>query len=241
MTQAKVQLAIARAIQARQEFGFGTTSPIDIFGALQQEEKYTFVFLPLDGQIAGFSNRHKGHFIIIINSKDNEGRKNFTCAHELYHLLFEYDDNDNYIKSVDSEIMANVFASYFLIPEDALYLFLGTNNLLKKSKITINDIIKVERYFGVSRLAILIRLKDRGLITQEQFEEFSQNVISSVRNAGGDVNKYIDGEPIKITKGEYIKIAKQLLESGKISRGKYEEYMIDAFNIEEIFGGLGDE
>lgn len=241
MRQIRKQIAIARAIRARLEYKFDMTSPIDIFGTLQQKENYTFVFIPMDNQIAGFSNRHKDHFIIVINSNDNEGRKNFTCAHELYHLLFEYDEQGNYIKSTDSETMANVFASYFLVPEDALYIYLGNNKLLEKSKISVNDIVNIEKHFGVSRQAILIRLLDRGLINQEQFDEFSKNVISSVKKAGGDVNRYVNGEPIKVTQGEYIKIAKQLLESGKISRGKYEEYMIDAFNFSEIFGDSGEE
>lgn len=231
------QLAIARAIEARKMFGFGTSSSIEILKKFQQKDNYTLVFMPFNDEIDGFSSKHKNHFIIIINSSCSINRQNFTCAHELYHLLYEYDENEEYMAKPESESMANTFASYFLVPEDALYLFLSRNNIIHKNKLDIEDIILIENYFQVSRHAILVRLKDEDLITHEQFEKFSQNVIKSIVKNGHDPKYHIDpAKPKKYTTGEYIDLAKRLYKENKISRGKYEELLIDSFNSDEIFG-----
>lgn len=235
------QVAKARAIKARLQYGLGTTTNIDIFKKFKNEKNYTIVFMPFEEGIDGFSNRKKNHFIIIINSNNTIGRNNFTCAHELYHLLFEY-ENDKYVSHADSEEMANVFASYFLIPEDALYLFLQNEGLIGKERLSLEDIVLMEDYFMVSRPAMLIRLKDEGLITQGEFDKYNKNVLSSVKKYGGKINNHISElEPEKYTHGEYNAMAKKLLEENKISNGKYEEYMIDAFNTKEIFGDVEDK
>lgn len=238
MDNASRQLAKARAIKARLQYGLGTTTNIDIFKKFKNEKNYTIVFMPFEDGIDGFSNRKKDHFIIIINSNNTIGRNNFTCAHELYHLLFEY-TNDEYIPNANSEEMANVFASYFLIPEDALYLFLQNTGLISKQNLALEDIVCMEDYFMVSRPAMLIRLKDEGLINQGEFDKYNKNVLSSVKKYGGNIdNHVIESTSNKYTHGEYNVMAKKLLEENKISNGKYEEYMIDAFNAKEIFGDV---
>ena len=240
MTNEK-KIAIAKAIIARKNFGFGTTTSIQILKKIEQEENFTVVYMPFDDGIDGFSSKRKNHYIIVLNSNCNINRRNFTCAHELYHLLFEYDKNDNYIGSSNSEKIANMFASYFLIPEDALYLYLNDSKLITKKRLTIKDIVNIENFFQVSRSAILTRLKDEQLISNEEFEQYSQNVIKSVIKSGNDPKNYIDPKnPEHYTLGEYNLIAKKLLNDEKISRGKYEEIMIDSFNYKEIFGDLGD-
>ena len=235
------QIAIARAIKARLQFNLGTTSNIDIFEKFKNEKNFTIVFMPFDDSVDGFSHKKKNHYIIVINSNNSNNRNNFTCAHELYHLLYEY-NGDEYIMTENSEEMANYFASYFLVPEDALYLYLQEQQLISKSKLTLSDIVNIEDYFKVSRIAILIRLRDEGLISQREFDLYNKNILSSVRRYGGNIENHLDHEtPIKCTIGEYNSLAKKLLENNKISNGKYEEYMIDAFNFKDIFGDSEDD
>ncbi len=233
------QLAKARAVQARQKFGFSSESSVNLFEKLQSLENFTIVFMPFEGAIDGFSNKRKNHYIIILNSNRNNNRKNFTCAHELYHLLFEY-ENDIYKSSKNSEEMANAFASYFLVPSDSLYLFLSEQSMLNKD-ITVEDIVKIENHFKVSRQAILIRMKDEGLITEAECANFSKNVIESVKKNNGNVENYCDFvAPEKKTIGEYERLANELLKQNKITRGKYQEYILDAFNYQSLFGGTED-
>ena len=241
MTNKNKQIAIARAVKARLDFNIGTASNIDIFEKFKNEKNFSIVFMPFDKEVDGFSHKRKNHFIIVINSNNCNSRNNFTCAHELYHLLFEY-DGDRYVSNENSEEMANVFASYFLVPEDALYLYLQNNGMIRKNRLSLSDIVKIEDYFQVSRLAILIRLKDENLITQGEFDEFNKNVLSSVKRYGGKIKDHIENiVPSKCTIGEYNQMAKQLLECGKISTGKYEQYMIEAFNAREVYGDLEGE
>lgn len=234
-------IAKARAMQARIDFNFGTSGNIDIFDSFQNKDNFTIIFMPFDDVVDGFSNKYKNHYAIVINSNSSINRKNFTCAHELYHLLYEYDENDNYIGCKESENMANTFASYFLVPEEALYIFMNNKKMLDNKNLNISDIVAIENYFQVSRTAILIRLKDESLINQTEFDNFNKNIIKSVKKNGGNPQNYIDGDSVKKTLGEYTKLAKSLLKQGKISQGKYEEYMIDAFNSQELFGNPEDK
>lgn len=233
--------AKACAILARIKLKYGTNTSIDILDKLLHEKNFTIVYMPFDSKISGFSSKHGDHYIIILNSNDNHNRQNFTCAHELFHLFYEYDEHDNFIKSAKSEKIADLFASYFLVPEEAFYIFLKDNGLINKRKILISDIVKIENYFKVSRYAILIRLKDEGLIDQDQFETFNKNVISTVRSFGGDVSKYVNGDSIKKTYGEYEKLANSLFDKGKITNGKFEEYLIDAFRADLVYGNVEDD
>ena len=62
----------------------------------------------------------------------SKGRQRFTLAHELYHLLFEEDKRDLIICEAsnddDSEIEANIFASYLIMTYEGLERYAKTNN-----------------------------------------------------------------------------------------------------------------
>ena len=235
MERANKKVAIARAIETRLRYNLGTKSNIDIFDKFKNEPNFTLVFMPFDNSIDGFSHKRNEHYIIVINSNNNNNRNNFTCAHELYHLLYEYNGND-YVPQSNSEEMANIFASYFLVPEDALYLYLQEKGLIKKGKLSLKDIVNIEDYFQVSRNAILIRLKDENLISQSEYDTYSKNVLLGVKRCGGKIENHLEHEkPLKCTQGEYMELAKKLLDSKKISEGKYEEYIIDAFNSNLLY------
>ena len=118
-------LAKSKAVDARKNYNFELSSNIDILNEFHNQKNFTIVYMPFSDKIDGFSCRRKNHFIIVLNSKNNVNRQNFTCAHELYHLLYEYNEKDEYVPTVNSEEIADTFASYFLIPEDALIKFLN--------------------------------------------------------------------------------------------------------------------
>lgn len=228
-------LAKARAVNARGNYKFELSSNIDILNEFHKQKNFTIVYMPFGDKIDGFSCRRKNHYIIVLNSKNNINRQNFTCAHELYHLLYEYNENDEYVPAKNSEELADTFASYFLIPEDALIKYLMKNGIVINRKITLEDIVNVENYFQVSRKAMLNRLRDLGIITAEEQVRYSHDVIKSVRKAGGDISKYTEPINPKIeVVGEMKSLVNKLVDENKISNGKYEEYLFDMFeDLEE--------
>lgn len=227
-------LAKALAVDARKIYNFELSSNIEILKEFRNRKNFTIVYMPFSDKIDGFSCRRKNHYIIVLNSKNNINRQNFTCAHELYHLLYEYED-DIFKPSIKSEELADIFASYFLIPEDALIKFLTDSGIANKRKLELQDIVSIENYFQVSRQAMLNRLRDFGMITAQEQEKFSYNVINSVRRLGGNVSNYT--EPIN-PKIEVVGEMKQLIENlfslNKISVSKYEEYLYDMFEDQDM-------
>jgi hypothetical protein len=136
------------------------------------------------------------------------------------------------------EQTADRFASYLLMPQTALYENIEAIKENGEGFLTLEDIVNLEQYYKVSRHALLYRLlKDKQLSPAEALE-FKNNVILSAARLGYDVSLYkpLPKEDQKRTFGYYIKKAEELLENDKISNGKYEELLLDAFRDDIVFG-----
>ena len=116
------------ALKTRRIWNEDSYSPIDIFAIVNgwKEKKITIVKYPMSSRISGMCTKEKEDSVICINSTMSYGRQRFTLAHELYHVLYEEDRkrvicdmNMNSDKS-ESEREADQFASYLLMPYDAL-------------------------------------------------------------------------------------------------------------------------
>lgn len=234
-----------QANDLRRKFGEDIFSPIDIFPLLQTHEDKTLIFYPLSSNISGMCIRnHSGDQIIAINSKSTYGRQRFTAAHELYHLYVQEG-----FKSVvcgfdighgmdEEEKNADCFASYFLAPNDGLRTFI--EKILKKGRnnsLSIDDVVRIEQYFGMSRQATLYRLVGDKYIKLDYANSLKTKIIASARNLGFDEKLYIPSQEEKqyFTIGNYIKIAEKLRRNGIISIGKYEEFLLEAFRSDMVF------
>ena len=89
--------------------------------------------------MSGICIRDGKNKIIGVNSTSTYGRQRFTIAHELYHLYF-HEDFESVVCFIDLEMNkspeekeADVFASYFLAPYEALSYFIS-NKLQKENK-----------------------------------------------------------------------------------------------------------
>ena len=101
-----------------------------------------------------------------------------------------------------------------------------------------SDIIRMEQYFGVSHQAMLIRLQDEGYLTSAQAESMQAGVIACASRLGYDVSLYKPSPEDKNIRvlGHYICQADRLLHANIISAGKYEEFLLDAFRDDIVFG-----
>ena len=204
----------------------------------------TLVFFPMSPKISGMCVKiDDTESLIAINSKLTYGRQRFTASHELYHLNFQenfqkvicgIDFNEN---KDEEERNADAFASFFLAPSEALTSFIS--NVLKKVniKFDISDIVKIEQFFGMSRRATLYRLLKEELITKDIAESLKTNVISSARKLGADENLYQANpeENLYSTTGSYIALVEKLIDKGLISKGKYEEYLLEAHRPDIVY------
>lgn len=111
-----------------------------------------------------------GNPMIIVNieSKSLE-RVRFTAIHELAHTLLKFD------KSVESdsklvEKMCHYFASCFLIPTELLVKRIGGT---RRSYIRIEELISIKNYFGISIRAIVYRLKQLEIISDNYYRRWT--------------------------------------------------------------------
>ena len=186
-----------------------------------------------------FESKIVSDMLIGINSNMSIGRQNFTLAHELYHLLYEENRNNFVIcddsSENDSEIEANIFASYLLIPYEGLKRYAKRRNI---SKWTLDEIITAEQYYQISHMALLFRLVEQNFITEEESEQFQNVKISHEARIRGfnDELYYPSPENRKyFSLGNYVKSVGKAYSSNKISVGKKDELLLDGFRGDLTF------
>lgn len=229
------------ALRARRFLGEDSYSPIDVFSVVNGwgQQKITVVRYPFPAHISGMCTKEESDIVIAISSVSSYGRQRFTLAHELYHVLFDKgqtrvicDMSMGEDKS-ETEREADLFASYFLMPYDALMQYAE-----EKEEWTLKDVIEAGQFFQVSHQAMLFRLRLDGYITREQEAEYKGVVVSRVAarlGYGRELYYPMTEDKRYFTTGEYIRKVELLAEQGKISAGKREELLLDAFRADIVY------
>ncbi|UJP65164.1 ImmA/IrrE family metallo-endopeptidase [Mongoliitalea daihaiensis] len=209
----------------RAQLGYSNTESIHLKSLLHKLGVLA-VFRPLDMALSGIAIKSgdSNHFMLI-NTARTLGHQHFTICHELYHLFiqegFDYQvcQVGLFDKKDKEEYNADIFASKFLIPEEGI-LALVPDTELKKAKVTLATILKIEQYFSCSRRALLNRLFELKLIDKIQKEEYKDNVRASAMNHGYSLKLYEKNEVSEVI-GDYGNVARKLFEQDKISETHY--------------------
>lgn len=137
-----------------------------------------------------------------------------------------------------SEKEADVFASFFLAPYEALAHFIKHKLGRDRGSLELDDVIRIEQFFGLSRQATLWRLINDGYLTRKKADTMKRGVIASALRLGYDSKLYLPSPKEKqyITFGKYINLIEQLKNRGLVSRGKYEELLLDGFRGDIVYG-----
>ena len=229
------------ALKTRRMLGEDSYSPIDIFALVNgwTEKKITIVYYPLSCRISGMCTRIKEDIVICISSSSSYGRQRFTLAHELYHVLYE-DKMERVICGMDfsdglsdSEKEADLFASYLLMPYDALFQYRE-----RFSEWNLKNIIEAEQFFQISHQAMLQRLLTERMIQASEsikYQEISPSKEASLLGYGKALYLPVSGNTRYFTTGEYIRKVETLTEQERISNGKREELLSDAFRADIVY------
>lgn len=218
------------ASQLRAKWELGPTDPVRL-SSLILKLKIIVVFKPLNTKFSGMCYKVDDNKFMLINSGHPLGRQNFTICHELYHLYVQSDFAvhsciiEGFDKRNKSEYVADLFASCFLMPEDGV-IGLIPEPELKKNKISLQTILKIEQCFRCSRTALLYRLEGLGLISVSEYEPFRFNVSKDAKLFGYDTTLYHPGRHGAVF-GEYGPLAKELFDSDKISESHYVSLLKD--------------
>ena len=233
---------MTKAEQLKKSLDIDVNSPVDIVSIALRIEKLSIVHYPLGENISGMCIKGKrSERIIAINSQMSLGRQHFSIAHEFYHLFYDEDMTTVCARSIDDgnekERTADLFASYFLIPNADFKS--GIKSMLGDGKkIDINEIVKLEQVYGVSHHCMLIRLRKNGLINESDLEKFYNARPAPIARSLGYSTVLYCPNPEEKQYGTYGFHIDQISEAyGKklISDGKYEELLLDAFRADLVF------
>ena len=133
------------------------------------EEKGVFVFKGAfrDDSVDGFCLVHEQFPVIYLNNSRSSVRQIFSLFHELAHLLLGENGITRGINPVGEqiEVFCNQFAAEFLVP---------SSDLETRFSDSLYDDAAIEElasYYKVSRPVILLRLVNRGTLTQDDYRQ----------------------------------------------------------------------
>lgn len=217
-----------KARQLRTLNNLNESEPVRLKSILQKN-RIISVFLPLSDRFSGMAiktnNTNNPKRLILINSHHSLGRQHFTICHEFYHLYFQddfsylLDTTCKFDKSDAQEFNADMFASYFLIPETGLIEMIPKEER-GLNKISLETILAIEQYYSCSRTALLHRLKQSKRISSSLFDQYKLHVKRSALEYGYDISLYNPGNEGLVI-GDYGLKAMNLFETGKISQSNY--------------------
>ena len=231
----------SKAQELRIKLGEDSNSPIDIFKIVTQIDKLTIVQYPLGLNISGICIKDSEIKLIAVNSQMSYGRQRYSLAHELYHLYYDNDKAFNvcakqFDVKPENEKCADIFASFFLAPYTSLKTKLA--EMCPDKKISLEHIIMLEQFYGISHQALLWRLKSENYIKDSDVRKYLSGIIQMAISLGYDTKLYIptESENQRRTYGHYIRQIEQLKDSHLVSDGKIEELLLDAYRDDIVYG-----
>jgi Zn-dependent peptidase ImmA (M78 family) len=176
----------AAAAELRKLWDIGDVAPIgqDIFHLLAENGVTVYkTLIDEEGSVlAGASLKYPVlGSVILVNVRDTPQRQVFTAAHELGHLLYHFDEAEtneifisNKFERNADEDLANDFASAFLMPSSGIKRHLMRLGVTAE-EVQLKHVISLQRYFNVSYLAMLYRLKKLTILKgNSHFAELEQ-------------------------------------------------------------------
>jgi Zn-dependent peptidase ImmA (M78 family) len=121
------------------------------------------------GDFDGFSAETDAGPVIVLSRHLNSNllRKRMTGVHELAHIVLPLPDN---LSEKDEEAIVRRFAGAFLLPKDT---FIAEFGKIRKG-ISLEELIELKVNFGASILAIMMRARQLGLMSEAVFVRFWQ-------------------------------------------------------------------
>lgn len=219
-----------KSTEFRLKYGIGSCEPIRLKSWLLKLNVVAY-FRPMGNEFSGMAIKHDNFLFMLVNSKHSLGRQHFTVAHELYHLFIQEGFTSmvcsvgKFNKKDKVEFEADIFASHLLLPDECVIAFVPEGEF-GKNQISLPTIVKIEQYFACSRIALLIRLDNLGLINFDNYKKYTENVRNSALSLGYDKKLYESGNT-GLMIGDYGERAFRLFDKEVISESHFLSLMKD--------------
>ncbi len=180
---------------------------------LQEDYGVKIFYEELGDQGAALSARGDFGFGVLINSSNAPWRRNFSLAHELFHLL-----TFDHWQSHRQEQFADVFASALLLPAEPLLSVLGSRT--SDGKLSFEKLVETAREFDVSAEALLWRTVNLGRTKKDVVIK----ALASPRLKSLDKANRIWTVPESLPE-RYVHLCFTAYRAGKIGRAKLAEFL----------------
>ena len=181
------------------------------------EERGIFGMFTFDENIGG---------CILINANPTTGNQLFSLAHEYGHFIFHKGRLGiiSFEKEKDTldERLANYFASGLLMPENAVKDIFNTR-VKNRKEVTAEDVIYLADYFGVSFQAMVYKLNNLKLLSDNKKEELiDETWVTAVRKSMG-ISEPERGK-FKFP-SLYLHLCMKAYQQGRITTSKLAEFL----------------
>ena len=148
--------------------------------------------------------------VIVINRRVTLERRRLTLAHELAHRLIDRNS------SVDHERAANVFAGAFLVPRAHLVQEIGYH----RTALGYRELLQLKRMYRVSAAALLMRLRQTGVIDEPTLAYAFQTYARGWRSGEPEPLEHDDQKGRHELPRRFERLCYWALAEGLISRSK---------------------
>ena len=209
----------------RQRLQLGNAPIRDVFSLLDKQGIRIFK-LPLSHELSESLLYTEEFGPCILVNVNHRKRMVYSAAHEYYHFLVDRENGTDICsgkgkRQTRRESLANYFAACFLIPKYSVTEFFE-RYVGRKYDTTGIDVLQLNREFGVSYSAMLTRLKDLGLVSDDEYVRLQKLHPEKMAEDLGLPEMEIDPTPFP---GRYVYMATKLYLRGGISIGKLAEYL----------------
>ena len=199
----------------RKEWDLGI-DPIPNMTALLEGYGIKVLVIPLPERVSGLTcfvrrpSVKERLPVIVVNQHHTLERRRLTLAHELAHRLIDEGS------PVDHEKTATVFAGAFLMPRDQLVRDVGKH----RRALGYRELVQLKRMFRVSAVALLVRLREVGVIEESTLSYAFQTFARRWRKVEPDPIERPDEEgtsepPRRFERLCYRALAEQLIAPSK--------------------------
>ena len=224
-----VEDADGAAVAVRKAWNLGG-GPIPDMTELLEERGIKVFKLSLPRTVDGLTcyvHRADGEDVpVVVCSTDKSiEHQRFTIAHELGHMVMDIPSG------VPEEKACHRFAGAFLAPQKELMREVGRRRL----NFGFGEVIEIKQMFGISAAAMVVRMRDLGIITEA-------TMVGIFRGIGSSWRKY-EPCPLERTEnpGRFRRLCLRALAEEAISESKAAELLsLRVSEIERVMAGSAD-
>lgn len=239
------------AQEERARLNVGAHQPIYTLRKILEEAGLHIFFEKLNSKLAGlYVFAPQFGYCILVNQLHPRERRRWTIAHEHGHFLLDRDrPGVDFLKPMsrkpENERFADAFAAAFLMPEAGVRRRFY-EEVERTGDFLVGDLLRMADYFGVSVMAMALRLESIALIPKGSWDVISESRVQmgELKSEAG-IASTADDDSIDRYPQRYKLLAVQAFIDRKITEGQLAQFLrcsrIEARDIVEQCSGTKDD